>query len=89
MVGAGLTAAPHDILKALGVGGQVLVVSAPNIWKLHGKNWRGVAGKRGPVLIADGGKPRRSQPSRVSTTPSVTTASTGLPPSWHWRRRDR
>lgn len=56
MVGAGLTAAPQDILKALGVSGQVLVVSAPNIWKLHGKNWRSVAGKRGPVLIADGEK---------------------------------
>lgn len=56
MVGAGLTSAPQKTLKPLGLPDQVLVVSAPGIWKLHGAPWRTVAGKRGPVLITDGEK---------------------------------
>ena len=56
VIGAGLTAAPHDTLKQLGLPPQGLVVSAPGIWKLHGAPWRSTAGTRGPVLIADGEK---------------------------------
>lgn len=56
VIGAGLTASLHDTLKQLGLPQHGLVVSAPAIWKLHGAPWRTVAGKRGPVLIADGEK---------------------------------
>lgn len=56
IVGAGLTAAPQKTLKSLGLPEQVLIVSAPGIWKLHGAPWRGVAGKKGPVLVTDGEK---------------------------------
>lgn len=56
LVGAGLTTAPHTLLASLGVTHQILVVSAPTIWKLHGAAWRIAAGTRGPVLIADGEK---------------------------------
>lgn len=54
MVNAGLTTDPAATLKALAITARVLVVSAPGIWKLHGAAWRTVAGKRGPVLVADG-----------------------------------
>lgn len=56
MVGTGLSTAPQKTLKALGLPEHALVVSAPAIWRLHGAAWRGVAGKRGPVLITDGEK---------------------------------
>lgn len=56
LVGAGLAAAPARALQAAGLPEHALVVSAPGIWKLHGAPWRGVAGKRGPVLITDGEK---------------------------------
>ncbi|MEI6244006.1 MAG: 3-dehydroquinate synthase [Acidobacteriota bacterium] len=56
LVGAGLIASPQKTLKQFGLPEQALVVSAPGIWKLHGAPWRGVAGKKGPVLISDGEK---------------------------------
>ena len=56
LVGPGLITAPQKTLKQFGLPEQALVVSAPGIWKLHGAPWRGVAGKRGPVLISDGEK---------------------------------
>jgi len=54
LIGAGLTRSPRAALKDLGLPEHALVVSAPAIWKLHGTPWESVAGKRGPVLIADG-----------------------------------
>lgn len=56
VVAPGLTLDPTATLKKLGITSTALVVSAPGIWKLHGAAWRGVAGKRGPVLVADGEK---------------------------------
>lgn len=63
LVAAGLTASPATALASIDSSdsshahaGDRLIVSSPNVWKLHGAAWRGVAGKRGPVLIADGEK---------------------------------
>ena len=56
MVGTGLASSPEKTLKSLGLPVHALVVSAPEIWRRHGAAWRGVAGKRGPVLITDGEK---------------------------------
>jgi len=61
LVGAGLTASPTTTLGSIDLWGHALttdrlIVSSPAVWKLHGTPWRGVAGKRGPVLIADGEK---------------------------------
>jgi 3-dehydroquinate synthase len=56
LVGAGLTASPAATLATIRQTGDRLVVTSPGVWKLHGAPWRGVAGKRGPVLIADGEK---------------------------------
>lgn len=61
LVGAGLTASPTTTLASIDLWGHSLtggrlIVSSPAVWKLHGAPWRGVAGKRGPVLIADGEK---------------------------------
>lgn len=61
LVAPGLTASPTTTLGRIGLWGHALtgdrlIVSSPAVWKLHGAPWRGVAGKRGPVLIADGEK---------------------------------
>ncbi len=61
LVGAGLTASPTTTLASIdlwghSVTGDRLIVSSPAVWKLHGTPWRGIAGKRGPVLVADGEK---------------------------------
>jgi len=60
LVAAGLTASPATTLASIDSAhahtGDRLIVSSPAVWKLHGTPWRGVAGKRGPVLIADGEK---------------------------------
>jgi 3-dehydroquinate synthase len=61
LVGAGLTASPTTTLASFDLWGHALtgdrlIVSSPAVWKLHGTPWRGVAGKRGPALIADGEK---------------------------------
>jgi 3-dehydroquinate synthase len=61
LVAAGLTGSPTATLTSIKLWGHALtgdrlIVSSPAVWKLHGAPWRGVAGKRGPVLIADGEK---------------------------------
>lgn len=61
LVAAGLTGSPTATLTSIKLWGHAmtgdrLIVSSPGVWKLHGTPWRGVAGKRGPVLIADGEK---------------------------------
>jgi 3-dehydroquinate synthase len=56
IIGGGLTTRPGDTLASLGLTDQLVVVSAPGIWKLHGDRWARITGKAGAVLIPDGEK---------------------------------
>jgi len=63
-IGSGLSSDVGGVLEAHKLAGELLVVSCPPVWRLHGHRLGNLPGKEGPALIPDG--------ERAKNLPTVT-----------------
>jgi 3-dehydroquinate synthase len=54
LIGPGQVSQLPHLLRAHGAAGDILVVTCPPVWRLHGHRLQAVAGEPGPTLIPDG-----------------------------------
>jgi len=61
IIGAGMLSTLAEEMDAVRLGRRRIIVSSPQVWKLHGKRLRGVGSERTAVLVDDGERSKNQQ----------------------------
>jgi 3-dehydroquinate synthase len=64
LIGAGLLSRLAEMLAAHKLDGQMLIVSCPPVWRIHGRRLHSIAGNHPPAIMPDG--------ERAKVLPTVT-----------------